>query len=119
MGKLIRSYLFWTYDRGSFHYDVMVTLILAFIFVTPHFLNYGDHPQQEKLAKGSVLVKPAGNGSLIFDIPATAVHADQGGLDAQLEGQIASVSGAVTMDRYQAITEPHGKVTGYRVWAHR
>ncbi|GGG94225.1 hypothetical protein [Silvibacterium dinghuense] len=119
MGKLLRSYLFWTYERGSFHYDVMVTLILAFIFVTPHFYNFGDHPQSEKLAKGSVLVKPAGAGNYIFDIPAASVHTDGGPLDAQLAAQIESVSGSVTMDRYQTITEPQGKVTGYRVWAHR
>ncbi|MFT4111664.1 hypothetical protein [Silvibacterium sp.] len=119
MGKLLRSYLFWTYERGSFHYDVMVTLILAFIFVTPHFYNFGDHPQQEKLVKGSVLVKPAGGGNYVFDIPATSVHASGGPLDAQLAEQIESVSGSVTLDRYQAITEPHGRVTEYRVWAHR
>ena len=35
-GKFSRSYFYWTYSRGSFHYDVMVTLILLFIFVTPH-----------------------------------------------------------------------------------
>ena len=28
VGQVIRSYFFWTYERGSFHYDVMVTLIL-------------------------------------------------------------------------------------------
>jgi len=26
--------LFWTYDRGSWQYDVMVILILAFIWLT-------------------------------------------------------------------------------------
>jgi len=33
--KILRSYFYWTYPRGSFHYDVLVTLILLFIFVTP------------------------------------------------------------------------------------
>ena len=31
--KVLRSYFFWTYERGSFHYDVMVTLILLFLFL--------------------------------------------------------------------------------------
>ncbi|EQD43830.1 hypothetical protein B1A_15449, partial [mine drainage metagenome] len=35
MKKILRSYIFWTYQRGSAHYDVMVTLILLFIFVSP------------------------------------------------------------------------------------
>ena len=33
--RTVKGYLFWTYDRGSFHYDVMVSLILVFIFVAP------------------------------------------------------------------------------------
>ena len=31
IGRTLKGYLFWTYTRGSFHYDIMVTLILAFI----------------------------------------------------------------------------------------
>ena len=34
--QILKSYFYWTYPRGCFHYDVMVTLILLFIFVTPH-----------------------------------------------------------------------------------
>ena len=119
MGKILRSYLFWTYERGSFHYDVMVTLILAFIFLTPHFWNYGDHPQEEKLVAGNVLVKIAGPGSYVYEIPAAAVHQDQAPLDGQLQQEIQSVSGAVVLDRYLAVKEPRGKITAYRVWAHR
>jgi hypothetical protein len=111
--------LFWTYERGSFHYDVMVTLILAFIFLTPRIWNYGDRPQQEKLAAGNVLVKIAGPGDFVYDIPAGAVRSNAGPLDAQLRQEIDSVSGAVTMDRYEAVKEPRGKITAYRVWAHR
>jgi hypothetical protein len=119
LGKILRSYLFWTYERGSFHYDVMVTLILAFIFLTPRVWNYGDHPQPEKLAAGNVLVKLNGQGSYVYDIPAVSVGSDATALEAQLQHEIQSVSGPVVMDRYQAIKEPRGKITGYRVWAHR
>jgi hypothetical protein len=119
VGKILRSYLFWTYERGSFHYDVMVTLILAFIFITPHLWNYGDRPQPEKLAAGDVLVKLAGPASFVYDIPAGSVHPELSPLQAQLQQEIQSVSGPVVMDRYQAVKEPHGKITAYRVWAHR
>ena len=43
--QVLKSYFYWTYTRGSFHYDVMVTLILAFIFITPWLWNYGDKPR--------------------------------------------------------------------------
>ena len=42
--RTLKGYLFWTYTRGSFHYDVMVTLILAFIFIAPHFIDFKDKP---------------------------------------------------------------------------
>ena len=44
MSKLLKSYFYWTYPRGSFHYDVLVTLVLLFVFITPHLWDYGDKP---------------------------------------------------------------------------
>ena len=29
--RTIRGYILWSYERGSLHYDVMVTLILLFV----------------------------------------------------------------------------------------
>jgi hypothetical protein len=118
MSRILRSYFFWTYERGSFHYDVMVTLILAFIFLTPRVWNYGDRPQDEKLAPGSVLVKTPTPGDFVYEIPAAQIHGD-GTLDALLQQDVVSISGPVVIDRYEAVKEPHGKITFYRVWAHR
>lgn len=117
MGRILKSYFFWTYDRGSFHYDVMVSLILAFIFATPFLWNYGDRPQPEMLAAHNVVVKVTGPGSYVYDVPASDVQGTAP-LDAQLQQQIESVSGLVTMDSVQPVKES-GKVTAYRVWAHR
>ena len=44
MFKLIRNYIFWAYERGSFHYDIMVTAILVFMFVSPHIIDFKDKP---------------------------------------------------------------------------
>ena len=118
MLRVLRSYFFWTYERGSFHYDVMVTLILAFIFLTPRIWNYGDHPQEGKLAPGNVLVKTAGPGDFVYEIPASQIHPDAS-LDSQLQQSIQSISGPMVVDRYEAVKEPHGKIKLYRVWAHR
>jgi hypothetical protein len=118
MGRILRSYFFWTYERGSFHYDVMVTLILAFIFLTPRIWNYGERPQDEKLAPGSVIVKTTAPGDFVYEIPAAQIHADAS-LDAQIQQNVESISGGVVVDRYEAVTEPHGKIKLYRVWAHR
>ena len=118
MFRIFREYFFWTYERGSFHYDVMVTLILAFIFLTPRIWNYGDHPQEGKLAPGNVLVQTNGPGDLIFEIPAAQIQPDDS-LDEQIRQSVETVSGPVVVDRYEAVKEPRGKTKLYRVWAHR
>lgn len=40
----IKRFIFWDFPRGSWQYDVMVGLILAFIFVTPKTI-FRDQPK--------------------------------------------------------------------------
>jgi len=40
----LRKFIFWEYKRGSWQYDVMVGLILAFIFLTPREI-FRDQPR--------------------------------------------------------------------------
>ncbi len=119
---ILGSYIFWKYERGSFHYDVMVTLILAFLFISPHVINYHDHPVANNLSPSQVLVRPTSQG-LEYEIPADQVHAGTGVLAGHLDGPlaeaIAPISGVVTVDHYDALTDAAGKVTAYKVWAHR
>jgi len=34
-GRVIKNAVFWSYERGSWQYDIICVLILAFIFLTP------------------------------------------------------------------------------------
>ncbi len=67
MRQTLKSYLFWTYPRGSFHYDVMVTLILVFLFVSPRLINYRDRPQETLTSTKDILVRA--NGPECMDLP--------------------------------------------------
>ncbi len=61
MGKLLKSYFFWTYERGSMHYDVMVSLSLIFLFLSPRLLDFKDKPVVTvALHSSEVRVKEAG-----------------------------------------------------------
>ena len=40
----IRSYILWQHERGTLHYDIMVTLILIFVFFSPRLINFNDKP---------------------------------------------------------------------------
>ncbi len=119
---LVRNYIFWKYERGSFHYDVMVSLILLFLFISPHVINYRDHPVADNLSPSTILVKPTEAGA-VYEVPADQVHAAKGVLARQLGASLATaiapVSGPVTIDRYEPLKDVSGRVTAYRVWAHR
>jgi hypothetical protein len=129
MGKLLRSYIFWTYERGSFHYDVMVTLILLFLFVSPRFIDYKDRPVETVALRASeVLVKEAGssdgNARFIFQIRADEQGGPQPGQTdderrAAILRVVEPISGAVTIERYEPVLDARGKVVAYNAWVVR
>jgi hypothetical protein len=45
----IKRFILWDFPRGSWQYDVMVGLILAFIFVTPKTI-FRDQPKPASIA---------------------------------------------------------------------
>jgi hypothetical protein len=45
----IKRFIFWDFPRGSWQYDVMVGLIVAFIFITPKTI-FRDQPKAASFA---------------------------------------------------------------------
>ncbi len=122
MKRVLRNYVFWTYQRGSVHYDVMVTLILLFIFLSPRVINYHDRPVERTLPPSQVLVKSDGHDGLMYQIDAATLASfhDDGDVQLELRSVIVPISGYITIDRYQPVMAPAGKkIIAYRVWAHR
>ena len=70
----IKSYILWTHSRGSFHYDVMVTVILLFIFLTPRGW-FRDKPVEHRPHQTEVVVQPDGHDGFIYEVDAAAVAA--------------------------------------------
>lgn len=113
----LMSYIWWTHERGSVHYDVMVTLILAVIFLTPRFWNYGDTPKPDYPA-GQIRAQVDPAGGLIYEVPVSMVAASKGiPADADLAAAIAQVAGPVTVERKEAVKEIGGRVVAWKVWA--
>ena len=126
MFKMIHNYIFWAYERGSFHYDVMVTAILLFMFVSPHFIDYKDKPVETvALHASEVLVREAGTsgGSSRFIYQVRAE--DMGGAATDSERRAAilrvvePISGEVTLDHYEPVRDAQGKVIAYNAWVLR
>ncbi len=118
--KILRNYFFWTYERGSFHYDVMVTLILLFLFVSPRFIDYKDKPVPEvPLQHSEVLVKAArsasGEPEFIYEIRVDDLRGAK--TDADIRDAILKVvepiAGAVTIEKYTPVTDSKGHIVAY------
>src|SRR5208337_2955586 len=71
--EILKSYFYWTYKRGSFHYDIMVTLILLFIFVTPHLWNYGEKPSPISGPAHPIVVSGTAGRDVIVTVRASDV----------------------------------------------
>ena len=124
MNRILKSYFYWTYPRGNFHYDVMVTLILLFIFVTPHLWNYGDKPAVLEFPRDPMTVTSDGKFGMIITVPARDVTATPGDSDAAvkkaLRAAVEPVAGdSVFVDRWQLTRDAAGNPQAWKVWAHR
>ncbi len=118
--RILKSYLFWTYDRGSFHYDVMVTLILIFIFATPHFVNFKDKPAEQPKHQNEVVIVPDGSQGFIYQADASAVDAqDDGMVRANFMRLIRPIAGTVTITKVEPVRDHAGHIVAYRAWVKR
>ncbi|MGC8791819.1 MAG: hypothetical protein ACP5U2_00330 [Bryobacteraceae bacterium] len=63
----LKRFVLWEYPRGGWQYDVMVALILGFIFLTPRGW-FRDQPRMPRASRIAAL--PAERGALIFWIEA-------------------------------------------------
>ena len=116
----IRSYILWQHERGTLHYDIMVTLILIFVFFSPRVINFNDKPVPHDPHLTDVVVTPDAQGSLVYQIPAAAITpGDNQSVRSQLLHIIQPISGDVSVMNYEGVSDSKGQLQGYRVWVKR
>jgi hypothetical protein len=123
--QILLSYFYWTYSRGSFHYDVMVTAILLFIFLTPHIpgWNYGDKPSSAAVLVHPLQVVGDGGHGVIITVAVSDANVPAGASNAvvkkALRKAIEPVTGdAVFVEKWETGTDAQGN-PAWKVWAHR
>jgi hypothetical protein len=116
----LKRYIFWTYERGSFHYDVMVTLILLFLFVSPHYIDFKEKPVQAvPLHASEVLVKERGSAGnvarFVYEIRVDDLHGAKSDEDvrAAILNVIQPMAGNVTLERYAPVADTKGNIVAY------
>ena len=124
--RTIRGYVLWSYERGTLHYDVMVTLILLFVFLSPYWINFNDKPVERNPHPTGVVVLPDGQGGLIYQVDGSAlagrndsIGADEDAVRDELRQIIEPISGAVTITRYDIIRDGKGDIQFYKVWVQK
>lgn len=110
----LRPLLLWQYRRGSWQYDVIVALILAFIFLSPRFL-FNDRPSVDVVHE----VDAPAEGSRLFWIePGALKGASAESAIPRLEELLRERSGeALTVVRTEAARDDAGNLRAYLVYA--
>jgi len=116
--RTIRGYILWQYERGTLHYDIMVTLILIFIFVSPRVINFNDKPIGRNPHPTDVVVTTDVDGRLIYQVAASAITpGDNQAVREQLLRIIEPISGAVSIVSYEPVSK--GNMQSYKVVVRR
>ena len=118
--RTIRGYILWQYERGTLHYDIMVTLILIFILFSPRVINFNDKPIARNPHPTDVVVTADAEGRLVYQISASAISpGDYNSVRDQLLRIIEPISGAVSIVNYEPVSDGKGKIQSYKVLAQR
>jgi hypothetical protein len=120
IGRVLKSYLFWTHDRGSLHYDVMVTLILVFIFVGPRYIPFKDQPAEHLPHPTAIEITPDGKNGFICLVDASAVDTrSEGTVRDNLLRLIRPIAGEVAIVKTETVRDQAGRIIAYRALIHK
>ena len=121
MAGALKRFILWDYRRASWQYDVMVGVILAFIFLTPRGW-FRDQPRTPRASQIALLGAGHGNEVLWIDPELlSGVSEDQrlAKLAEILKSRPEILQGrtgkTLSLLRVEAIVNSEGEVQGY--WA--
>jgi len=73
LGRLLLRTVFWSYDRGTWPYDLMVLAIVLFVLLSPRVIHYNDGPQvgpPPAAAQVTLLDAEAAGGARLYRVDA-------------------------------------------------
>jgi len=106
----IWGFVMWTHKRGGLRYDIMVGLILAFIFLTPRawFRDRPAAPAREE-------VQEIDGGSYRLD--AKLLAREERNLEDGAKRVLKNFTGKeVKVSRLEPVLDHEGRVLAYHVW---
>lgn len=112
----IRPAIFWSYRRGSWQYDLIVVIILAFIFLSPRNI-FLDQPRPPTVQEIESLNDD--NGTLVFWVDPEVVEGSApDDVDSRLRDLLKQRSGKnLRIVDKKPTTDAEGAVRAYLVYA--
>ncbi len=112
-GTSLKRFIFWDYPRASWQYDLMVGLILAFIFLTPREI-FRDQPKPKNVA----LVDTDHDGSRFLVEPELLSGQDEATQRTTVEKLVHAQAGARNraIIRLEPIFDADKDIRGYLVY---
>lgn len=110
----LKRFILWDYRRGSLQYDIMVGLILAFIFLTPREF-FRDQPKAK-----DVVMLPGDAGHAVFWIEPDLL---EGYADGELTERVQSLIKSqakgrrLELTRLEPIFDSEKEIKGYMAFA--
>lgn len=115
-GGTIKGFLLWHYERGSWQYDVMVALILAFIFLLPS-RYFHDQPVYGVQLRGDLVRLGADADGVHYRVSAKLLASyDDDAERAAAQVLAANLGHPASITRIEEVRDPEGAVAWYDVW---
>ena len=111
---VVKKVILWSYERGSWQYDLLCVIILAFIFLTPGWLfdervRVSD-PQQQTVYAERTYIQAS-------DLNSANVSKNLHDILTDLVSQ--KYQRKVSVKRFEIDSDSDGNIRGYRVWIDR
>ena len=124
LAQIFSRTFFWSYERGTWQYDLAVIVILVFVLLTPRNW-FRDQPQVDSLAKQEEvqLVSPADAQQEIYQVDAKTLHLPRQqttALENELHNALQQAlpkfhNGRFAIGKIESVRDDHGVVIAYRV----
>ena len=109
---MLKRFIWWEYSRGSWQYDVMVGIILAFIFLTPRDW-FRDQP---RIPQAREITALGGSQYLVNREALAEVPEDQRAAVVKRLLQTGAGDRRLTVTRIEPVLNSEGELQGYIVY---
>ena len=114
---MLKRFILWDYPRASWQYDVMVGIILAFVFLTPRAW-FHDQPRIPNVSSIALLPSEKGN-SVFFVNSALLAGIPEPGRAAKLTEilQARTSNRRLVVIRVEPVLDSEGELEGFMAFA--